>query len=54
MKKVILFAAILFAGVSVANAQKQNEKPNYIGIGHIHSTATQGVNRSASTDLRVI
>ena len=50
MKKLILFAAILFAGVSVANAQ-QNAKPDYQRKGH--KSVKQGLSEPASTNLTV-
>ncbi len=52
MKKVILFAAILFAGVSVAKAQTQIEKDNKTVIDH--TSVTEGTKSSANTNLTVV
>ena len=52
MKKVILFAAILFAGVSVVNAQDQKVKLKTVTADH--NSVTEGVKKTASTDLTVV
>ena len=52
MKKLILFAAILFAGVSVVNAQSQTSSGSYDATAH--AEVTEGItNKEASTNLTV-
>ena len=51
MKKLILFAAILFAGMSFANAQSQNVKREIAETPH--KTITKGVSTTSSTKLHV-
>ncbi len=50
MKKLLLFTAILFASITMGNAQ--NEKPDYQRTGH--QSVTQGINGNASTQLTIV
>lgn len=54
MKKLILFAAILFAGVSVVNAQQVEKEGNYTTIPHKDVSDVEGdTENSAQTSLKV-
>lgn len=52
MKKLILFAAILFAGVSVVSAQKQMIKLEKTDA--THTIVSDGIKESAHTNLTVV